>query len=208
MREGRVIALAGLFQAVALVRQVATRGSCDAQAMRQSLDSVLRVDADSAAGVYAGIGNLRLGLETLIAQLDERDKRDLSMTRIAVTVMRLQRTLSRRSDMLKALGTGIEEIAAVAAHSESGQMDPSGRMAQLYSDTLSQLQPRVMVQGNSNYLSQPTQINQIRALLLAAVRAAVLWRQLGGSHWRLLFRHKQYAMLARGLLARCTLNGQ
>jgi len=39
------------------------------------------------------------------------------------------------------------------------------------------------------------------------VRAAVLWRQLGGSQWRLLFRRRQYAMLARGLLAQCTLAG-
>jgi high frequency lysogenization protein len=44
-------------------------------------------------------------------------------------------------------------------------------------------------------------------LLLAAVRGAVLWRQLGGSQLRLLFRRRQYAMLARGLLAACTLGG-
>jgi high frequency lysogenization protein len=35
----------------------------------------------------------------------------------------------------------------------------------------------------------------------------VLWRQLGGSQLRLLFRRRQYAMLARGLLTRCTLDG-
>lgn len=206
MREARVIALAGLFQAVGLVREVAIRGSCDAQAMRCSLASVLRIDADSAADVYDGIGNLKMGLEILVAQLDERDKRDPVMTRIAVTVLRLERTLSRRRDMLQSIREGIGQIAASAQHAENGQVDLSGRLAQLYSDTLSKLQPRVMVPGNPNYLSQPTQVNQIRALLLAAVRAAVLWRQLGGSHWRLLFRHRQYAMLARGLLARCTLD--
>jgi high frequency lysogenization protein len=64
-----------------------------------------------------------------------------------------------------------------------------------------------MVEGNPAYLQQPVQVNQIRALLLAAVRGAVLWRQLGGSQLRLLFRRRQYAMLARGLLAACTLGG-
>ena len=43
-------------------------------------------------------------------------------------------------------------------------------------------------------------------MLLAAVRAAVLWRQVGGSQLRLLLRRREYAMLARGLLARCTLD--
>ena len=47
---------------------------------------------------------------------------------------------------------------------------------------------------------------QIRSLLLAAVRAAVLWRQMGGSQLRLLMRRREYAMLARGLLARSTLD--
>jgi high frequency lysogenization protein len=35
----------------------------------------------------------------------------------------------------------------------------------------------------------------------------VLWRQLGGTRWRLVFRYRQYAMLARGLLSRCTIDG-
>lgn len=207
MREGRVIALAGLFQALALVRAIALRGGCDAQAMRDSLASVLRIDADSPADVYGGVGNLRMGLQTLVSQLGEHSKRDLALTKLAVSVLRLQRALANRPDTLEALRTGIDTMADLTARAEAGQTDLSGRMAQLYADTLSRLQPRIMVEGNPTFLQQPTQVNQIRALLLAAVRAAVLWRQLGGSQLRLLFRHRQYAMLARGLLARCTLDG-
>ena len=206
MREGRVIALAGQFQALALVRAIALRGGCDAQAMRHSLASVLRIDADTPADVFGGLGNLRIGLQTLIAQLDEHGTRDLALTKLAVSVLRLQRALAGRPDTLLALRKGIESMADLAEQAEAGQIDLSGRMAQLYADTLSRLQPRIMVEGNPSFLQQPTQVNQIRALLLAAVRAAVLWRQLGGSQWRLLFRHRQYAMLARGLLARCTLD--
>jgi high frequency lysogenization protein len=207
MREGRVIALAGLFQALALVRAVATRGSCDAQSMRQSIASVFRIDADSPADVYAGVGNLRLGLETLLAQLDERGKRDPVLTRLAVSVMHLQRTLAAHPDTLRALRTGVENLSALAVQAEAGQVNIDARIAQLYTETLSQLHPRVIVEGNPAFLQQTVQVNQIRALLLAAVRATVLWRQLGGSQIRLLFRRRQYAMLARGLLARCTLDG-
>ncbi len=207
MREGRVIALAGLFQALALVRAVATRGSCDAESMRQSLASIFRINADSPADVFAGIGNLRLGLQTLLAQLGENGKRDPALTRMAVMVMRLQHTLARRPDTLIALRASIEGMAGLAAQAEAGHADVTARLAQLYSETLSTLQPRVLVDGNANFLNQATQVNQIRALLLAAVRATVLWRQLGGSQIRLLFRRRQYAMLARGLLARCTLDG-
>jgi high frequency lysogenization protein len=204
MREERVIALAGMMQALALVRSIALRGGCDAQAMQDSLASVLRIDADNAAAVFGGIGGLRIGLQTLIEQLDQ--PRDASLTRMAVTVLRLERTLAGRRELLESLREEIEKIAKLDPHAEASMVDLPARLAQLYVQTLSPLRPRVMVEGNEAFLQQASQQNQIRALLLAAIRAAVLWRQLGGSQWRLLFRRRQYAMLARGLLARCTLD--
>jgi high frequency lysogenization protein len=45
-----------------------------------------------------------------------------------------------------------------------------------------------MVQGNPLQLSQAAVVAQIRAALLAAVRSAVLWRQVGGSYWDLALR--------------------
>ncbi|MBS0557029.1 MAG: high frequency lysogenization protein HflD [Proteobacteria bacterium] len=208
MREGRVIALAGLFQALALVRAIAQRGSADAQAVRASLASVFRIDADSPADVFAGVGNLRLGLETLISQLDDNSKRDLALTRMAVQVMRLERTLMRNARTAQALRDGIGALAARIESFESGAADPSGRLAELYAQNLSRLQPRVLVEGNPTYLQQSAQVDRIRALLMAAVRAAVLWRQLGGNQWSVLFRRRQYAMLARGLLAACAIEGK
>jgi high frequency lysogenization protein len=47
-----------------------------------------------------------------------------------------------------------------------------------------------MVQGNPHYLGQAGVVAEIRALLLAAVRSAVLWRQMGGSYWDFLLARK------------------
>ncbi|MCF5929353.1 DUF489 family protein, partial [Xanthomonas perforans] len=44
-----------------------------------------------------------------------------------------------------------------------------------------------MVQGNPHCLGHAGVVAEIRALLLAAVRSAVLWRQMGGSLWDFLF---------------------
>ena len=206
MREERVIALAGLFQAVALVRMLAMRGGVDAFVLQPSLASIFKIDADNTAEVFGGLGNLRLGLETLIAQLDD-DKRDLSISRIAISVMRVEGKLARRAAMLGALRTGIEKIARQVEGLEASNALVATRLAALYVDTISTLQPRIIVDGNPQFLRQDTQVAQIRALLLAAIRAAVLWRQLGGSQWRLIFRRRQYSMMARGLLAQCTLSG-
>lgn len=206
MREERVIALAGLFQAVILVRAIATRGGADTFAMQPSLSSIFKISADSPADVFGGLNNLRPGLETLIAQLDD-SKRDLGITRIAISVMRVEGKLWRRSGMLGKLREGIETIAQQTAGEEPTSPIVAARLARLYVDTISTLQPRIVVEGNPQFLRQETQVAQIRALLLSAIRAAVLWRQLGGSQWRLIFRRKQYSMMARGLLAQCTLGG-
>ena len=206
MREGRVIALAGVMQALALVRAIALRGSCDFTQMRTSLASTLRIDADSPEAIYGGVGNLKLGLETLVRQFEPGSKRDLSLTRMAVTVLRLERAVSKRASLKHALRVGLQEMSPMIEQLESGNVDFCARLAKLYSENISPLRPRIMVEGNSNFLQQPTQVNQIRALLLAAIRSAVLWRQLGGSPWRMLFRQREYAMLARGLCAGCTLD--
>ncbi|MBS0566564.1 MAG: high frequency lysogenization protein HflD [Proteobacteria bacterium] len=206
MREERVIALAGVFQAIALVRSIALRGGADAFAMQPSLDSIFKIDADSPADVFGGLSNLRQGLETLIAQLDD-DKRDLSITRLALSVMRVESRLTRRPTLLGALRTGIETIARQTAGAEATSALVALRLGQLYIDTISTIQPRITVEGDPQYLRQDSQAAQIRALLLAAIRAAVLWRQLGGSQWRLVFRRGQYSMMARGLLAQCKLSG-
>jgi len=106
MNEERVLAVAGLFQATALAQQLANEGRCDEQALEASLKSVFRIDAPSVVGVYGNVSGVRLGLRTLIAQLDENG-RDMAVTRMAVTVMRLERSLSSRRELLDQLQQGI-----------------------------------------------------------------------------------------------------
>ena len=57
--------------------------------------------------------------------------------------------------------------------------------------TVSTLQPRIMVKGDGNVLRNADSKRMIRALLLAGMRAAVLWRQCGGNRIRLIFQREQ-----------------
>jgi high frequency lysogenization protein len=205
MRESRVIALAGVLQACRLVREIATSGRADPATAEACLASVFRIDADSAADVFGGLGGVRRGLETLLDQFDNGD-RDLALTRLVLGVLRLERRLARNPRMLADLRTGIDSIQRQVDHLGAAHTSVQGRLAELYVQTLSQLRPRVVVHGNPLHLADPQRVEQIRALLLAAIRAAVLWRQVGGSQIRLLLRRREYAMLARGLLSRSTLD--
>lgn len=207
MNEERVLGLAGLFQACMLAQQLANEGRCDDLAMEASVASIFRIDAPSVVGVYGNISNLRVGLRGLITQLDESDK-DMSVTRMVVTVMRLERSLSGRPELLEKLQQGILAAQRQVEHfgQDSGQV--ISRLAELYASTLSTLRPRVMVSGNPQQLQQPKVVERVRANLLAAVRSAVLWRQTGGRQWQLLVYRRQCSMLARGLLTGATLDNR
>ena len=74
-------------------------------------------------------------------------------------------------------------------------------IADIYSDTISTFQYRIQVTGNYNYLQQNRVANQVRALLLTAIRSAILWRQLGGSRWQFLFYRKPMLLACRALIA-------
>jgi high frequency lysogenization protein len=205
MTEERVLALAGLFQACALAQQLANDGRCDEGAMEASVASVFRIDAPSVVAVYGDAANVRLGLRTLIAQLDETG-RDMAVTRMTVTVMRLERSLAARPDLLDKLQQGIIAAQRQVEHFGQDSSQVNSRLAELYASTLSILNPRVMVSGNPQQLQLPSVVEKVRTNLLAAMRSAVLWRQLGGRQWQLLLYRRQCSMLARGLLTGSTLD--
>jgi len=196
----RALALAGLMQAAALVHRIAHSGSADGAALEASLASVFRVDAESTDAVYGGVAGVRLGLQTLLLQLDGAG-RDPALTRIAATVLHVERRLARRRDLLQAIHAGVLQATRQRDHFGSAHPGVLGSLAGVYAATVSQLRPRVLVQGNPQYLAQESVVAEIRAVLLAAVRAAVLWRQLGGTYTDLLLRRRALAAAARGLLA-------
>lgn len=206
MLESHVIALAGVFQACQLVRQAATTGRYDETDAQTCLASVFRFDADSPADIYGGMTHLRAGLQAVLSQLDGEQERDLDLSQLAISVLRIEGKLRRRPDMLGQLRSGIESAEKSLAEGGVADQTVISELAAVYSQTLSTLQPRITVHGNPQELSQPVRVEQIRALLLAATRSAVLWHQVGGRQWSLLFRRRQYAMLARGMLARCTID--
>lgn len=190
----RALALAGLMQSLGLVRRIADTGQADAAALATAIDSVFRFDADSTEAVYGGAPALWPGLRSLIAQLEGGGGRDPVLTRLAATVLHLERRFSARPALVASLHEGLEDIARQHAHWGGGHPTVLTRMGELYAATLSRIRPRVLVPGNPAYLGQPQVVTEIRAVLLAALRSAVLWRQLGGGYWDLLLRRR--ALLA------------
>ena len=185
----RVLALAGLAQALGQVRRIADTGQANAAVLGTCLDSVFRIDASTPAAVYGGLANLRPGLMLLQDYFVNRAN-DEHLPRLALAVLQLERRFVRDGAMTEKVLRGIHGQATAAGRLGSSHPDVIAALGGLYAETLSHLRPRVLVQGNPHYLGQPGVVAEVRAALLAAVRSAVLWRQLGGSYWDFLLRRR------------------
>lgn len=199
MNEARVLALAGIFQALSLVRDVARTGGCDAEAMEASLGSVFKLESPSTAAIFGGTHGVRLGLRVLVEQVGGSN-RDLPLFHMLVSVMKLERSLAHRKAVDDRLGEGLASMQRQLQHFSATHPTIVARLAELYRTNLSPLKPSITVAGNPLYLQQAPLAERVRALLLAAVRATVLWHQLGGRRRHLLFHPQREVMTARGML--------
>ncbi|RRU22765.1 high frequency lysogenization protein HflD [Stenotrophomonas sp. 278] len=188
--DDRVLALAGIAQALQQVRRIAETGHSEAGVVRTAIDSVFRIDADSPQAIYGGPAQLAPGLR-LLHNYFRNQGQDEILPRLALAVLQLERTFVRNYDVVSAVSEGIARAQRQASElGDSAHPDVLAALGALYADTISHLKPRVMVQGNPHYLGQAGVIAEIRALLLAAVRSAVLWRQTGGQYWDFLLSRK------------------
>lgn len=199
--RNQVIALAGLAQSMELVKQTARTGRNDEMALRSALVSVFMVDADGILEVYGGLASLRLGLKALGRQLSEPKQVDPETARYASTLIYLEPLLTQDRGMTDTISHAIRDAKEIWDRSTE-RMDPEvfRLLATAYQQTVSTLKPRIMVAGEQRYLSDPQNANQIRTLLLAGIRSALLWRQAGGSKWRVLFLRSRMQKIVEELL--------
>lgn len=205
----RVLALAGIVQAAKLIRHISTLGQCDESALKTCVDSILKIDAPTVEAIYGDPHHLNMGLQELLYLLGNYKKpKDAELARYVFALMHLERKLSKNPIMVNQLKTGIERAASQAEYFSSLHDNVMANLASLYTDTLSTFSFRIYITGLPLYLNQSRHMNKIRTLLLAGIRSAVLWNQLGGRRWQLVISRSSIVETAQGLLEQQALSLQ
>ncbi len=184
----QTIALAGLYQALTLIQQVAWQGNSTHSCLPASLESILKIDMDDFMDAYGVTDNLQLGLHSLQETLEKRrDPQVIKRTRHAVSLMYLESKLQTSPQAVASLRDDIQRITALHASRDTPITELAQDLGRLYQTHISPLGPRIIIEGNPGYLRMEQYAGMIRALLLAGIRAIVLWRQAHGKRWALLF---------------------
>jgi len=196
------LALAGVFQAAALVEQLAKTGYIPSEPQLASVGSLLEQSPTSTLSVYGGdTKNLELGLKVMSDILHHHQNRDYPDTlRYVLGILHLQKKMMKRKDMLELIGTRLEQSARQAEHFGITHENVLSNIGSLYSDTISTFKFRIQVTGDFSYLQQTRVANQVRALLFAGIRSATLWRQVGGKRTHVIFGRKRLSSTADEIL--------
>lgn len=191
--KNRTIALAALFQCVEGVNQVANTGKIDNALYNTCINSVLTDSHESASSLYGSVSELKVGLRSMMYQLGsgqltpDGKQKDMEATRYTLGLLHLENKLDKNPDVFKQLIDGIQKTQEKLKHFEVDHENITASLADIYANTISELGPKIMIKGDQTFLANPKNAAKIRALLLAGIRAALLWRQAGGSRWKLLW---------------------
>lgn len=199
------LAMAGICQAARLVQRLAHEGQCDRGALYTSLNSLLQMDPPSTLAVFGTEeSKLKVGLETLIGVLNANNKElGAELTRYTISLMVLERKLNANKQAMDLLTERLGQLDRQLAHFDLVSDTIISAVAGIYVDVVSPLGPRIQVTGAPAILQNPQVQAKVRATLLAGIRAAVLWHQVGGSRLQLMFSRNRLLKQAQNIVAHC-----
>ncbi|MBO1256241.1 high frequency lysogenization protein HflD [Alteromonas sp. 5E99-2] len=187
----RQLALAGVCQSAFLVKHLAKKGELDKLAFESSLSSILVTDPQTPQQVFGSLNNLKLGFQTLVSQLNNEPKnKDIEITRYVMAILTLERKLAKHKSAMSDLATRIAHVQRQLAYVEIENQQVQTSLASIYSDIVSPLAPKIQISGNAQILKTSINQHRVRSILLAGVRSAVMWRQMGGRRRQLLLQRK------------------
>jgi high frequency lysogenization protein len=201
--EAQTLALAGVLQATFLVDRIARTGQVDTASFNGILHSLFVFDPDTPQDVYNGSHNLQLGLRVLRDVLSGQGRGEYhTCVRYALGILHLQKKLAENPQMQTTIRNRLQHTEKKLEHFTQDINDIAGSIAAIYQDTISNFKYRIQVTGSLQQLQNSANADRIRALLLAAVRSAVLWRQVGGKRWHLLVLRRRLLQTAAALIQR------
>lgn len=198
----QTLTFAGICQAAVMVQGIARKNHYDDELFSIMLESIINTTPKQSIDVYGGnYSNLADGLKMMVAQLgDNNPNKDPELTRYIVSMLTLERRLKAKGRVLTELGSRIDQCQRQLTHYDINSDTMLNSFASIYTDIISPLASKIQIAGDPNILKQTANQNRVRALLLAGVRSAVLWRQVGGKRRNILFKRKQFVESAQKML--------
>ena len=153
------LAFAGMIQSATLVRQLAKEDRHDEEALWQSAQSLIRLDADRAEEVYGSVHGVELGLRKIVLLFGAQSMvEDRDIFNYTIFVHQISTKLVKLEKTSRIIHAELEEIRQDLHRPGEPEYEPERlfeSLAGLYTRTISYLTPRIIVRGESGRFAGP-----------------------------------------------------
>jgi len=175
------LSLAGVFLAATLVHRMASGDRVDRAQQDTLLATIPTHQATELSEVFPHPAAYQLGAQMAMNALSGRSTAP-EILRYALQLVDLAKLLRGVPQIVAKLGRLLDDLDPTS--------NSTAELANIYQQTISTLGKRIQVTGDPQILQREESADTIRALLLAGVRMAWLWHQLGGRRWLLILRRQ------------------
>ena len=199
-RQLRLLALASVFQAAGLAYAFASQGSAAINGHQEAFDALLKSALSDESDIRKRLGNIdnlligikylesRIGKVTLRKALP-KTKSPSEIDRYVAALMRIERNVYTKPNLVDLISQQKKTLSQRVTFFDQRYRHPSilAGMASIYVETAGTLRTRLTIKGQQATLTDPTNVDCIRACLFAGIQAAHIWHDLGGRPWQLIF---------------------
>lgn len=195
------LALAGICQASVLIKDLALHGTLDQHAFETTINSIYQLEPIDVLSVYQDKQGVRLGLNQLKKLFFGKfDFDEQEIGRYLLSIIQIERKLMHNESLVQNLHKSILQVTEQSEFFEPTHPMVIKNIASIYTETANNLGFRIKIYGESQHLNIHENMEKARALLLAGIRSAVLWRQVGGNRFHLFLSRKKILDNAEELL--------
>lgn len=186
--DNYIISLSAIFQCAYYVNILAQEDIKDDVRINKLINTSLVNDANSYQELYGDRTNLFNGASTIVKILRGDTTNELiNIQKYVISLSILEKNIQREVNKYKSFQNELDSTNYKKL--DTGVENHISYLSNLYVKYFSPLKPRVIVIGKSVYLEKNALF--IRSLLLAGIRASMLWRLSGGSKWHFLMYRKK-----------------
>ena len=181
--DKQLYSLAALYQSCNAISRIAWEGKYDDEEFSPLIKSILDVNSDDPLSIYEEPTLLKSGFEFLKKQvIDDIFTRSSETRRYISSIKNLVKRIDTSNIIDDQFRKNIDRLNEIKR--EKTIDDLVLEIGQLYIDTFSKVEPRIVISGDNQYLKIDLNAARIRTALMAAIRSVYLWKSCNGSDFK------------------------
>ena len=197
--DRQLYSLAALYQSCNAISRIAWEGKYDDEEFSPLIKSILDVNSDDPLSIYEEPTLLKSGFEFLKKQvIDDIFTRSSETRRYISSIKNLVKRIDTSNIIDDQFRKNIDRLNEIKR--EKTIDDLVLEIGQLYIDTFSKVEPRIVISGDNQYLKIDLNAARIRTALMAAIRSVYLWKSCNGSDFKFFLFKKRYIKRIREII--------